>query len=63
MDVHLVHSVCSVYEAFWPVIFVAFRVFVAFMGHWGWTLVAFTAQVFMGLGTCLPLGNIITFKL
>ena len=29
--------------------FVAFRVFVAFKGHWGWTLVAFTALVvFMG---------------
>ena len=41
MDVRLVHSICSVYEAFGPVIFVAFRVFVAFMGHWGWTLVAF----------------------
>ena len=25
--------------------FVAFRVFVAFMGHWGGTLVAFTALV------------------
>ena len=25
--------------------FVAFRVSVAFMGHWGWTLVAFTALV------------------
>ena len=41
MDVRQVHSVCSVYEAFGPVIFVAFRVFVAFMGHWGWSLVAF----------------------
>ena len=52
MDVHLVHSVCSVYEAFWPVIFVAFRVFVAFMGHRGWTLEAFTELVvfrFVGL--------------
>ena len=48
-DVCEFHSVCSVYEAFGPVIFVAFRVFVAFMGHWGWTLVAFTALVvFMG---------------
>ena len=42
MDVPQVHSVCNVYEAFGPVIFVAFRVFVAFMGHWGWTLVVFT---------------------
>ena len=51
MDVHLVHSVCSVYEAFGPVIFVAFRVFVAFMGHWGWALVAFTELVvFRGVG-------------
>ena len=52
MDVHLVHSVCSVYEAFWPVIFVAFRVFVAFMGHRGWTLEAFTELLvfrFVGL--------------
>ena len=30
--------------------FVAFRVFVVFMGHWGGTLVAFTVLVlFMGL--------------
>ena len=51
MDVRQVHSVCSVYEAFGPVIFVAFRVFVAFMGHWGWTLVAFTElEVFRGVG-------------
>ena len=51
MDVHLVHSVCSVYEAFGPVIFVAFRVFVAFMGHRGWALVAFTELVvFRGVG-------------
>ena len=33
MDVRQVHSVCSVYEALEPVIFVAFRVLVAFMGH------------------------------
>ena len=40
MDVHLVHSV-----------FVAFRVFVAFMGHRGWALVAFTELVvFRGVG-------------
>ena len=51
MDVRQVHSVCSVYEAFGPVIFVAFRVFVAFKGHWGWTLVAFTELVvFRGVG-------------
>ena len=32
-------------------IFVAFRAFVAFMGHWGWTLVAFTELVvFRGVG-------------
>ena len=29
------------FKAFGPVIFAAFGVFVAFMGHWGWTLVAF----------------------
>ena len=51
MDVRLVHSVCSVYEAFGPVIFVAFRVFVELLGHWGWTLVAFTELVvFRGVG-------------
>ena len=51
MDVRLVHSICSVYEAFGPVIFVAFRVFVAFMGHWGWTLVAFKElEVFRVVG-------------
>ena len=53
MDVRQVHSVCSVYEAFGPVIFVAFRVFVAFMGHygWSWTLVVFTELVvFRGVG-------------
>ena len=33
MDVRQVHSVFSVYEALGPVIFVAFSVFVAFMGH------------------------------
>ena len=38
-----VHSVWSVYEAFWAGrLFVAFRVVVTFMGHWGGTLVAFT---------------------
>ena len=38
-----VHSVWSVYEAFWAGrLFVAFRVFVTFMGYWGGTLVAFT---------------------
>ena len=38
-----IHSVCNVYEAFGLVaFFVAFRVFVTFMGHWGGTLVAFT---------------------
>ena len=51
MDVRQVHSVCNVYEAFGPVIFVAFRVFVAFMAHWGWTLVAFKElEVFRGVG-------------
>ena len=51
MDVRLVLSICSVYEAFGPVIFVAFRVFVAFMGHWGWTLVAFKElEVFRVVG-------------
>ena len=49
LDVCGVHSICSVYEAFRSVIFVAFRVFVAFMAHWGWTLVAFTElEVFRG---------------
>ena len=44
-----VHNVCSVYKAFGQVVFVAFRVFVAFMGHWDGILVAFTALVvFMG---------------
>ena len=33
MDVCQVHSVCSVYDAFGPVIFVAFRVFVTFIRH------------------------------
>ena len=38
------------YEAFRLVMFEAFGMFVAFMGHWSWTLVAFTAFVwFMGL--------------
>ena len=51
MDVRLVHSICIVYEAFGPVIFVAFRVLVAFMGHWGWTLVAFKElEVFRVVG-------------
>ena len=51
MDVRQVHSVCSVYEAFGPVIFVAFSVFVAFMGHQGWTVVVFTELVvFRGVG-------------
>ena len=51
MDVRLVHSICSVYEAFGPVIFMAFRVFVAFVGHWGWTLVPFTElEVFRIVG-------------
>ena len=49
MDVCRFHSICSVYEAFGLVLLVAFRVFVAFMGHWGGILVAFTASVvFMG---------------
>ena len=44
-----VHNVCSVHEAFGLALLVAFRVFVAFMGHWGGILVAFTALVgFMG---------------
>ena len=32
--------------------FVTFGVFVAFMGHWSWTLVAFSTMlaVFMGVG-------------
>ena len=40
---------CSIYEAFGLVVFVALGVFVAFMGHWSWTLVAFSA-VFMWVG-------------
>ena len=35
------------YEAFGLVVFVAFRVFVVFMGHWSWTLMAFTALVLL----------------
>ena len=27
--------------------FLTFRVFVAFMGHWGWTFVSFTVFLFM----------------
>ena len=44
-----VQNVCSFYEAFGLALLVAFRVFVAFMGHCGGILVAFTALVvFMG---------------
>ena len=35
MDVRQVHSVCSVYEAFGPVIFVAFSVFCSVYGALG----------------------------
>ena len=35
------------YEAFGLVVFVAFRVFVVFMGHWSWTLMVFTALVLL----------------
>ena len=45
LDVCGVHSVCSVYEVSGLV------AFVAPMGHWDWTLVAFTALIaFMGIG-------------
>ena len=51
-----VHSVWSVYEAFGLVIFCPFRVFAAFTGHWGGTLVAFTVLVVfywaLGLDIC-----------
>ena len=51
-----VHSVWSVYEAFGLVIFCPFRVFAAFRGHWGGTLVAFTVLVVfywtLGLDIC-----------
>ena len=51
MDVRQVHSVCSIYEAFGLLIFVALRVFVAFMGHSGWAHVVFTELVvFRGVG-------------
>ena len=35
LDVYGIHSICSVYEVSGLV------VFVAFMGHWGWTLGVF----------------------
>ena len=38
------------YEAFGLVVFVAFGVFVAFMGHWSWTLVAFSTVLAMFMG-------------
>ena len=40
-----IHSFCSVYQAFGLVVFCPFRVFAAFRGHWGGTLVAFTVLV------------------
>ena len=40
-------TACVAFETFGLVVFVALGVFVAFMGHWSWTLVAFSA-VFMG---------------
>ena len=36
MDVCDFHSICSVYEALGLFLLVAFRVFVAFRGYWGW---------------------------
>ena len=46
IDACWVYSVCSVYEAFGLI------VFVAFMGHWSWTLVAFLQcwQCLWGIG-------------
>ena len=34
------------YETFGLVVSVAFRVFVVFMGHWSWTLTAFSQRQF-----------------
>ena len=34
-------AICSNYEAFGLVVLRHLRVFVAFMGHWGWTFVVF----------------------
>ena len=45
LDVCGFHSICSVYRAFGPVILVAFRLLVVFMGDWGGTRLAFTALV------------------
>ena len=52
LDVCGVHSVCSIYEAFGLIVFVAFRVFVAYMGHWGGTVVAFTVLAVFMLNVC-----------
>ena len=42
-------AICSNYEAFRLVVLWHLECFVAFMGHWGWTLVLFTALiVFIG---------------
>ena len=38
------------FEAFGLVVFVALGVFVAFMGHWSWTFVAFFLQCLWGVG-------------
>ena len=61
-----VHSVWSVYEAFWAGhLFVPFRVFVMFMGHWGGTLVAFTVLVgfywALGLDVCGAFAAFVAF--
>ena len=45
-----VHNVCSVYEAFGLALLLAFRVFVAFKGHWVGILVAFKALVVFSWG-------------
>ena len=46
------------YEAFGLIVSVAFRVFVVFMGHWSWTLVAFysISSVFEHLGLNVSCG-------
>ena len=51
------------YEAFGVVVSVAFRVFVVFMGHWSWTLVAFysISSVYGHLGLNVFLWRLLCF--
>ena len=53
------------YEAFGVVVSVAFRVFVVFMGHWSWTLVAFysISSVYGDLGLNVSCGVYYVFVL